>query len=524
MSQLVIMNEYAAQTGEKIENDFLRLSGRTYGGFPDWSLAMTKAQYASVTSVSFRARLSGSYAEGKSTNEWFGVAIKSNGSTPNSYSDSGDHSNSGPDWRTASVSGTDKLDGIWRDYNLTGLNASGYVVIVQAGHLDADSTIDIDDVVITYDSGKTVTENFTFANKELLFKNSDDSNYGLMFGINTAPLGVVSDAEKAAFDLVHYSNKNTIVENPYFDSVHGWCHEVTSLYGFDQIWIGYKETASKAYAEAQLGGTVIQYYLDVYNFGSNDFTIELRHRGGSYGAIRNVTFRAGAWTRIEINVGEVDPGKTTAIITNPSDIGFGKWVGGDADNQTTLIGASNNLLISSLYAKISDASPEVNPAPFGVVALDAQTGFFRDTKGYNAPHTDSHGIDEDYGAYIQIDDWACPSGANQCWITFSDTARDVADIEADLGTSITNYFFYIFNPLEDTFTFKIMLKSSSGMNPNYNVACAAGEWTRVTVAYGQADNGSYPALTSASQIGLTQVLGNGAVVGSGWRVTSVYAE
>ena len=232
-----------------------------------------------------------------------------------------------------------------------------------------------------------------------------------------------------------------------------------------------------------------------------------------YTDIETVNLAAKAWTKISVNHGTWG----SYQCTDPSKIGFDRWCSSNGE----VVGSG--FKVTSIYAEPVVAG--LDPAPFGVVALDAQTGYFRDTKGYNAPHTDSHGIDADYGAYIQIDDWACPSGANQCWITFSDTARDEADILADLGeASITNFFFYIYNPLAESFTFKIMLKSSSGMNPNMNIACAAGEWTKVTVAYGQADNGSYPALTSPSQIGLTQVLGNGVAVGSGWKVTSVYAE
>ena len=64
------------------------------------------------------------------------------------------------------------------------------------------------------------------------------------------------------------------------------------------------------------------------------------------------------------------------------------------------------------------------------------------------------------------------------------------------------------------------------MNPNMNVTCTAGQWTKVTVAYNQADSGTYPALTSAGQLGLDHVFsGNpGATVGSGWKISSVYAE
>ena len=262
-----------------------------------------------------------------------------------------------------------------------------------------------------------------------------------------------------------------------------------------------------------LGGEIESFYFYMYNPLESDFTIHLM-LDNDYTNVAAASLAAKTWTKVSMLTGT----HGTHNLQEASQIGIDHLF---SDNGATV---GSGWKISSFYAEKVEPAP-VDPAPFGVVALNAQTGSFRDTKGYNAPHTDSHGVDDDYGAYIQIDDWACAAGASRCWLTFSDTAKSVSDLETELGSSITDYFFYIYNPLAESFTMNIMLKSSSGMNPNVNVACASGAWTKVTVAYNHADNGSYPALTLASQIGLDHTFGsNGAVVGSGWKVTSVYAE
>ena len=343
-----------------------------------------------------------------------------------------------------------------------------------------------------------------------------------------APVTIQKGDVSKAIGVVALDAATTSVENreysPTFTVSKGVDEEYGSYVQLDdwacrsnqnRCWVGMTQTEPLQLVKARLGAEVASYYLYVYSPLDEDFELQIMF-DHDYTNIGGLMLHPHQWNRVEMTA-------TTYrdhLLTEAHQLGFDHPFFGDGGNGSVM---GSGWKFTSIYATPKGASP-INPAPFGVVALDAQTGYFRDTKGYNAPHTDSHGIDEDYGAYIQIDDWACPSGANQCWITFSDTARSVADIEEELGKSITNYFFYIYNPLEESFTFKIMLKSSSGMNPNYNVACAAGEWTKVEVAYGHADNGSYPALTSASQIGLTQVLGNGVAVGSGWKVTSVYAE
>ncbi len=449
-------------------------------------MVYSAVQYTNVTNVSFKARV----PSGKGS--WGGVAVASDLSIYN---------NTDPQY---------VADGTWHSYSKDFSGVTGYVEFChEQGHFEGP--LDIDDVVITYDGGKVALETFDGAS--------------IMRTRKQALCTVVSENAGKAIGTVALDAMLTTVENreyvPTFDVTKG----VDDVYGSyvqldnwqcsgseNRCWIGMTATEPLALVQSRLGSAIDSYSLYVYNPLDTSFNLMImlkRH----YTNIGGIGLAPKAWTKVTMKLGTY--GSDT--LAEAAELGFDHMCG----SQGELLGSGWKF--TSIYAEPA-TTPAVNPAPFGVVALDAQTGYFRDTKGYNAPHTDSHGIDDDYGAYIQIDDWKCPDNATQCWLTFSDTARSVADIEADLGSSITNYFFYIYNPLAEDFTFKIMLKSSSGMNPNMTVNCATGAWTKVTVAYGQADNGSYPALTSASQLGLTQVLGNGAVVGSGWKVTSVYAE
>ena len=281
----------------------------------------------------------------------------------------------------------------------------------------------------------------------------------------------------------------------------------------NRCWIGFSDGAvSLADIQTELGGNVGAYYFFVFNPLNEDFGIKLMI-GSEYAEAKSVTLTANSWNKVTMKTGEYSNGQT---LTEASQIGIDHFFSEDGASM------GSGWKISCVFA---EKEQTVNPAPFGTVAWDAQTGDLRDIKGYASSYDLSHGIDNTYGAYIQLDNWKCNSAKEQCWVTLSDTAVSVADLETALSGSITNYFFYIYNPLAEDFSFKIMLKSSSGMNPNKTVNCVAGAWTKVTIAYNQADNGSYPALTSASQIGITHVFSsNGQDVGSGFRITSVYAE
>ena len=487
---------YAGLAGEKKDNNFARLTINPI--YDDDALLYTFAQYSEVTNVSFKLRVNGSTAK-----SWEGAAVNTDAYGDDQYTN-----------MIANDAYND--DGAWHYRTFDFASKTGYVNLInEIGHLEC-SSLDIDDIAIIYDGGKVAYE--TFDDGLVLF--------GTPAQLQRVMIKSEAKAEAASLGALALDTVNGALENREYSTVYTQSKGTDATYGpYIQIddwacaasqnrcWLGF---ASEALPEGQTriqleGAGIANYFFYMYNPLAEEFKIHLQF-DHHYTDISTLKLAPQAWTKVTVPHGAWG----SYQLTDPSKIGFDHFF---TDNGSV---CGSGFKVTSIYAE--PVVPSANPAPFGVVALDAQTGYFRDTKGYNAPHTDSHGIDAEYGAYIQIDDWACPSGANQCWITFSDTARDVADIEADLGGAIQNYFFYIYNPLADSFTFKIMLKSSSGMNPNMTVACASHAWTKVTIAYGQADSGTYPALTSASQIGLTQVLGNGVAVGSGWKVTSVYAE
>ena len=287
----------------------------------------------------------------------------------------------------------------------------------------------------------------------------------------------------------------------------------------EQCWLTYSDTArTQSAIEAELGGEIVNFFFYIYNPLEEQFLMKIMFKSssGPNPAI-NYNLSSKKWTKINVDFGHLDNGSYPAL-TSASQIGFTHVFSGNGQ----VVGSGWKF--TSIYAEKA-ASGAIDPAPHGVVALDAQTGSFRDIKGYAPSYELSHDIDGLHGAYMQLDNWQCNSAKEQCWLTYSDTARSQADIETDLGKAVTNYFFYIYNPLEEQFLMKIMFKSSSGPNPNINYNLPSKEWTKIVVDYGHADNGSYPALTSASQIGFTHVFsGNGQVVGSGWKFTSIYAE
>ena len=487
---------HARLGGEQKQNNFARLTVNPI--YDDDALLYTFAQYASVTEVSFRLRVNGSTVK-----SWEGAAVNTSAYGDDQYT--GMNANE-----------SYEIDGDWHYRTFAFSSVTGYVNLInEIGHLACDS-LDIDDIAIVYDGGKVAYETFDDGlvlfgtpaqlQRVMIKSEAPEASYGPL-ALDLIRGTLESREYSPTFDL---SKGVDATYGPYIQIDNWQCNS-----GQNRSWLGFKsEALPESQTRLQLGGAEIKnYFFFMYNPLDNALDIKLQFEH-HYTDIATVSLASKAWTKISVNHGAWG----SYQCTNPTQIGFDRWCSSNGE----LVGSG--FKVTSVYAEPVAPSPAVDPAPFGVVALDAQTGYFRDIKGYNPPHTDSHGIDATYGAYIQVDDWACPAGANQCWITFSDTARDVADIETDLGSSITNYFFYIYNPLAEDFTFKIMLKSSSGMNPNMTVNCVSGQWTKVTVAYGQADNGSYPALTSASQLGLTQVLGNGVAVGSGWKITSVYAE
>ncbi len=123
-------------------NFFARLHADTYSS--GTSPLFTTSTYANITSVSFDYCLTGGP---KASGGWWGIGIHSGHGLYD-----GMHTDYTPN----------EWDGQWRSKTISLANPeSGYVNIVHAiGELVDGSTIDIDNIVITYDNGQTVTEDF----------------------------------------------------------------------------------------------------------------------------------------------------------------------------------------------------------------------------------------------------------------------------------------------------------------------------------------------------------------------------
>ena len=493
---------YAGLAGEKKDNNFARLTINPI--YDDDALLYTFAQYSEVTNVSFKLRVNGSTAK-----SWEGAAVNTDAYGDDQYTN-----------MVANDAYND--DGAWHYRSFDFASKTGYVNLInEIGHLEC-SSLDIDDIAIIFDDGKVAYE--TFDDGLVLF--------GTPAQLQRVMIKSEAKVEAASLGALALDTVNGALENREYSTVYTQSKGIDETYGpYIQIddwacaasqnrcWLGF---ASEALPEGQTriqleGAGIANYFFYMYNPLSEEFKIHLQF-DHHYTDISTLKLAPQAWTKVTVPHGAWG----SYQLTDPSKIGFDHFF---TDNGSV---CGSGFKVTSIYAE-GVVPSAANPAPFGVVAWDAQTGGLRDIKGYGPLYDLSHGVDDNNGAYIQLDNWQCKSDKNQCWVTLSDTAKSVSDIETALGGSITNYFFYIYNPLASDFTFKIMLKSSSGMSPNESVNCVAGAWTKVTVAYDHVDSGnnpsSYPNLTSASQIGLTHVFsGNGEVVGSGWKITSVYAE
>lgn len=451
-------------------------------------LVYTAKQYTGVTNVSYKVRVP------SGCGSWGGVAVASDLSIYNN----------------TNVKYT--ADGTWHTISQDFAGVDGYVEFChEQGHFTGP--LDIDDVVITYDGGKLAYEGF---DGESIFRVRKPELAKLVLGEPGKAIGVTAlDAATTSVENREYSpiftaSKGIDAEYGSYVQIDDWACRSDQ----NRCWIGFTQTETLSLIKARLGAEIDYYYLYVYNPLDEDFGLQIMFEH-DYTNIAGVTLTSHAWTRIEMTLRAYG----SDVLTEAHQLGFDHPFFGE-DGNGHVVGSG--FKFTSIYASPKSSTP-VNPAPFGVVALDAQTGGMRDTKGYNAPNNQSHGIDAEYGAYIQIDNWSCPSGGSRCWLTYSDTATSVFDLEVALGGEVVSYFFYIYNPLDTAFTFNLMLKSSSGTGRS--VSCAPHAWTLAEMPFNLADGGSYPALTLASQIGVDHTFGsNGAEVGSGWKFTSVYAR
>ena len=326
-----------------------------------------------------------------------------------------------------------------------------------------------------------------------------------------APFGVVAvDAETTSLETREYT--------PTFDLSRGVDDEYGAYLKIDnwtcksdqnRSWVGFTSSASITDLETALGGEVDSYFFYFYNPTESNlaFAVQNNHH---YTSIIYFTATAKSWTRIDVPLSKLDSPKTADLI------GIDRTASANGE----VIGSG--FKVTSVYAE--KATPSVNPAPFGVVAVDAQATSIETRKGYNSTFTTTTGIDENYGAYIQLNDWTCASNQSRAWIGMTKTT-ELSAIESALGGTPTKYFFYMYNPTDSVQHMELFIQKSAGLKTRIYVEMAAKSWSLFEFANGVLDSND-TALVEPHEIGLDIYPSgsNGQVLGSGWKITSIYAE
>ena len=435
-------------------------------GWQDSALLYSTAQYTDVTKVTFRFRHTGETFAGL----WLAVAVNDS------------HS----DWvnlKNFSASN----DGEWHEVTVDSINKSGYVGIAYNMDHVIEASFDVDDIVI-YHAGGTATENFEVEN-----------NY--IFTLDQAHAQIAGEPlpgpmnSFARMDVIGWKDSALLYSTAQYTNV----TKVTFRFRhtgetFEGLWkaISVNDTHSD--------------WVNLINFNEtndgewHEVTVDSINKSGYVGFAYNMDHVINATFDIDDVVIFHDGGVATE----------------DFEDE-------NNLIFTLDSTNAHYTTAEIGNVSLGVVALDALETTVEKRKGYASTFTDSTGVDLMYGPYVQLNDWQCASNQNRCWIGMTQT-KELSQIKAELHSEvITAYFFYVYNPLDTSFVLDCMLLSSSGTNPNTKITLAPKAWTKITMQYGLTDNGSYPALTEAHQIGFDHTASNGAVIGDGFKFTSIYA-
>lgn len=435
-------------------------------GWQDSSLLYTTATYSSITSVSFKVRVTGELPD----NIWKGIAFNNN------------HS----DWEGI-VNFSCAADGEWHDITLAPLDKNGYVCLsYNMDHVIEGATIDIDDFTIVCGSG-TITEDF-----------EDMNNCIFTF-----------DGAHARFDGEpgYDGPTNTFARV----NVKGW--QDSSLLYTTSVYTGVTSVSFKARLIGDIPDSIWKGIA--FNESHSDWE----------GIVNFSCALDGEWH--DITLSPLDKNGYVCLSYNMDHFIAGAFIDIDDFKITTGSGSvfedfedKDNCLFTydAEHVRLAKEPKPEEPKTLGVVALDARTTTVS-SKNYSPTFTVERGADEDYGAYFQLNDWQCNAGQNRCWIQVSQT-RLLADIEAELGEAVDSYFLYVYNPLETSFSLDLMLESYTKVS---SVGLAAQTWTKVTFPVGIAD--SHGSLSEAHQIGFDHICSNnGDFVGSGFKFTSIYAE
>lgn len=271
-------------------------------------------QYTGVTNVSWKMRIpSGCGA-------WGGVAVNESLSIYNNTNQQ----------YTA--------DGAWHAYSKDFASLDGYVEFChEQGHFTGP--IDYDDIIITYDGGKTAIETFDGAS---VMKVRSAGKAKIITEPREGEIGVVAlDAQKTTVENREYSPSFDISKgvDPTYGSyvqIDNW----TCAASENRLWIGMTATEPLALVQTKLGQEIKSYYFYMYNPTDADFIIMLM-LDHHYSNVSAATLVAKSWTKVEMQVGTYG----SYTLTEAAQIGFDKTM---SESGASL---GSGWKISSIYAK-----------------------------------------------------------------------------------------------------------------------------------------------------------------------------
>ena len=450
-------------------NEYLSMSIR---GWQDLALAYTKTQYTDVTSVTFKMRVTAAaedLVETGTTNQiWANIGIGDN------------HS----DWENGVDSfGLQTLaDGEWHVISKYGFTKSGYVNFCYDMHHAIAGRIEIDDIRIEHAGGTAIE---TFENQNNLIVGFDNSQARI-------------EGE------MHYDNYMHVDFDVSYD-------DSALLYTFDQFTnvtkVEYKLRVNGLVTKRWQGVAVNSYAngVDQYaNMASDDAFVA----DGEWHLRSHTISNKSGYVNFIKEVGNFDAESLDfddVVIYHDGGLTLETF-----DDGACLLGVQRKYYFTTIKTDGLDI--------YKNVALDARTGGF-ETREYSATTFDlSRGVDAEYGPYMQLDNWQCGASAERCWLGFTG-AGSLGKLEAELGQEPLVYYFYVYNPTNDNFQLQIQ-------NNHHYTAIAyktlvAKAWTRIDVELSTLDNPK-----TAEMIGFDHNYGSekGALVGSGWKFTSIYAH
>ena len=437
-------------------------------GWQDDALLYTKTTYSNIESVTFKMRITADATEMSSI--WFAVGVAD---------DQGDWTGLDNNFFTKVV------DGEWHLYTRKMSGQSGYIKLCyNMDHVIAGQ-IDIDDFRIET-STATVVETF-----------DEDT---CLFGMDASHARLGGEAKQ--------NNFARLTVNPIYD-------DNALLYSFAQYTsvteVSFRLRVNGSTAKSWEGAAVntSAYGVDQYtNMVANEAYVtdgDWHYRSFAFSDVTgyvNVINEIGHLTCDSLDIDDI------VIIYDG-----GKLASETFDDGLVLFGTPAQLQRVMIKS-------EAKETKYGPLALDLVRGTL-ESREYSPSFDLSKGVDPTYGPYVQIDNWTALSTQNRVWLGFASEAIPEGQTRVQLGgEEISNYYFYMYNPLDNAF--KVWLQFDHHYTEITTVTIAAKAWTKITVNHGTW--GSYQC-TDPSKIGFDHFCdSNGETVGSGFKVTSIYAK